>query len=77
MLDIHHIRANKEFVIQGLQKKHFNNATEAVERLLEIDQQRRATQLSVDNTAAQLNQLAKQIGQLMQQGKEEATAAKV
>lgn len=77
MLDIHYIRANKALVIQGLRKKHFNNATEAVERLLEIDQQRRANQLSVDNTAAQLNQLAKQIGQLMQQGKEEVTAAKV
>ncbi len=77
MLDIHYIRANKELVIQGLQKKYFNNAAEAIEKLLVIDQQRRATQWSADNAAAQLNQCNKQIGQLMQQGeKKEATAAK-
>jgi seryl-tRNA synthetase len=77
MLDIHYIRANKELVIQGLQKKHFNNAAEAVEKLLIIDQKRRSTQVSADNTAAQLNQCAKQIGQLTQQGsKEAATLAK-
>ena len=75
MLDIHYIRANKALVIQGLQKRHFNNPAEAVEKLLAIDQQRRATQLSVDNTAAQLNQLTKQIGQLMQQGTKEKVAA--
>jgi seryl-tRNA synthetase len=77
MLDIHYIRANKELVIQGLQKKHFNNATEEVEKLLIIDQQRRTTQLSVDDATAQLNQCTKQIGQLVQQGKkEEATVAR-
>jgi seryl-tRNA synthetase len=74
MLDIHYIRANKAIVIQGLQKRCFNNATEAVEDVLAIDQQRRTTQLSLDNTTAQLNQLSKKISQLLQQGqKEEAT----
>ncbi len=77
MLDIHYIKANKALVIQGLQKKCFNNATEAVEKLLAIDQQRRAVQFSLDSTTAQLNQLTKQIGQLMQQGqKEEAAVAR-
>jgi seryl-tRNA synthetase len=75
MLDIHYIRANKALVIQGLRKRHFHNPAEGVEKLLAIDQQRRATQLSVDNTSAQLNQLTQQIGQLMQQGKEEEAAA--
>ena len=77
MLDIHYIRANQATVIQRLQKKHVKNAAAAVEKLLAIDQQRRATQLSLDNTAAELNQCTKQIGQLQQQGpKEEATTAK-
>jgi seryl-tRNA synthetase len=77
MLDIHYIRSNSALVIQGLQKKCFSNATEAVERVLVIDQQRRSTQLSLDNTTAQLNQFTKQIGQLIQQGqKEEATLTK-
>ena len=72
MLDIHYIRENREAVIQGLQKKHFKNAAAAVEALLTIDRQRRATQLALDNTAAELNQCTQQIGQLMQQGKKEA-----
>ena len=77
MLDIHYIRANKVLVIQGLQKKHFKNAAVAVEELLAIDQRRRFTQLSLDNTTAELNQCTKQIGQLMQQSKkDEAAAAK-
>ena len=78
MLDIHYIRANKALVIQGLQKRHFNNADETVEKLLAIDQQRRGTQLSLDNTTAQLNRLTKQIGQLIQQKEtEKADAIKV
>ena len=71
MLDIHYIRAHKKTVIQGLQKKQFKEAAEAVENLLDIDEQRRATQLSLDNMAAELNQCSKQIGQLMQEGKQE------
>jgi seryl-tRNA synthetase len=71
MLDIHYIRANKTLVVQGLQKRYFNHATEAVEEVLAIDQQRRATQLSLDNTTAQLNQLSKKISQLLRQGQQE------
>jgi len=74
VLDIQYIRANKALVIQGLQKKCFNKAAEIVEKLLVIDQQRRVAQLSLDNTTAQLNQLTKQIGQLMQQEQKDAAA---
>lgn len=70
MLDIHYIRANKAKVIQGLQKKQFKEALEAVEQLLHIDETRRATQLSLDNSAAMLNQYSKQIGQLIHTGKQ-------
>ena len=77
MLDIQYIRAHPAAVTQGLQKRHFANASAAVEKVLAIDQQRRTTQLSLDNTAGALNQCSKQIGQLMQQGKaQEAEAAK-
>mmetsp|Transcript_3054 Transcript_3054/g.6784 ORF Transcript_3054/g.6784 Transcript_3054/m.6784 type:complete len:426 (-) Transcript_3054:5983-7260(-) len=67
MLDIQYIRGNKELVIQRLQKRYFNNAAEAVEKLLFIDQQRKATQLLLDDATAQLNQCTKQIGKLIQQ----------
>ncbi|MEM9417114.1 MAG: serine--tRNA ligase [Bacteroidota bacterium] len=71
MLDIHYIRAHKATVIQGLQKKQFKDAEATVAQLLAIDEQRRATQLSLDNASAEMNQYSKQIGQLMQAGKQE------
>ena len=78
MNDIHYISANKANVIQGLTKRGFPHATEAVEELLAINQQRKAAQLEADNAAAALKQYAKRIGQLMQKGKdEEATASKL
>lgn len=77
MLDIHYIRDNKTLVVQALQKRQLAQAPEVVDELLAIDQQRRATQLQLDNTAAMLKQQAQLIGQLIQQGKkEEAEAAK-
>ena len=71
MLDIHYIRANKATVIQGLRKKHFKDAEATVAQLLAIDEQRRTTQLSLDNASAEMNRYSKQIGQLMQEGKQE------
>lgn len=68
MLNIHYIRTHKTLVVQGLKKKHFNNADEAVEKLLAIDQQRRTTQMAVDSIAAQLNQCTAKIRRLIQQG---------
>jgi len=77
MLDIRYIGANKDLVIRGLQKKQFRNASKAIEKILIIDQQRRAAQLSLDQSASQLNQYTKKIGQLVKQGKrEEAAIAK-
>lgn len=75
MLSIQHIKENRASVIQGLQKRHFDKAAETIEKLLTIDQQRRATQLSLDDTSAALNQLTQQIGQWMQQGEKEAALA--
>ncbi len=77
MLDIRYIRANKDLVIRGLEKKQFSNASQVIEKILIIDQQRKSTQLSLDQSAGQLNQHTQKIGQLIQQGKtEEATIAK-
>ncbi len=75
MLDIHYISKNKANVIEGLQKKHFKDAASTVETLLTIDQQRRTTQLTLNNTAAKLNRYTKQIGQLMHLGKKEEAQA--
>jgi len=77
MLQLPFIRDNKDLTIKGLERKYFKNAAETVENLLGIDDQRRATQKELDDTLAQSNALAKQIGGLMKEGKkEEAEAAK-
>ena len=77
MLQINFIRENRELTITGLERKYFKGATEAVDTILGLDKQRRDTQSELDATLAQSNALAKQIGQLMKEGrKEEAEAAK-
>jgi seryl-tRNA synthetase len=77
MLQLPFIRENKTLTIKGLERKYFKNATETVESVLAIDDKRKATQKELDDTLAQSNTLAKQIGGLMKEGKrEEAEAAK-
>lgn len=77
MLQLPFIRENKDLTIKGLERKYFKNAAETVESVLEIDDRRRTTQKELDETLAQSNALAKQIGGLMKEGKkEEAEAAK-
>jgi seryl-tRNA synthetase len=71
MLYIPYLRENKETVLKGLQKKHFPNASQAVEQVLSLDQRRRDTQTQLDSTLAQSNNLAKEIGALMKAGKKE------
>jgi seryl-tRNA synthetase len=77
MLTIQFIKENKETTIAGLNKKYFKNAENEVDKVLEIDESRRQTQVELDNTLAKANGLAKEIGAMMQQGKkDEANAAK-
>ena len=77
MLTLKQIYDDKAKVIAGLQKKHFQGAEEAVEKVLALDAERRAAQQKKDNASAEMNRLSKQIGALMAQGKkDEAMAAK-
>lgn len=77
MLQLNFIRENRELTINGLERKYFKGATEAVDTILGLDKQRRDTQSELDATLAQSNTLAKQIGQLMKEGrKDDAEAAK-
>jgi seryl-tRNA synthetase len=69
MLQISFIRENKDLTIQGLTKKRVKNAAEAVEKILEIDSKRRETQVKLDQSNAQANALAKEVGNLMKVGK--------
>lgn len=77
MLQVSYISEHKAEVVAGLQKKHFENAEQAVEQVLALDAQRREAQTARDGAQAEANQLSKQIGALMKEGKkEEAEAAK-
>ena len=69
MLTLKLISEETERVIKGLEKKHFNDAREAVEKVLEYDRLRRETQQKLDTNKQQQNQLAKQIGGLMKEGR--------
>ena len=71
MLTLKLISEETERVIKGLEKKHFTGAREAIEKVLEYDKLRREAQQKLDSNKQQQNQLAKQIGSLMKDGKKE------
>lgn len=77
MLTLKQIYDNKELVVAGLEKKHFQGAREAIERVIEFDGQRKAAQQLKDTAQAEMNRISKEIGILFKQGKQaEAAAAK-
>lgn len=76
MLEIQRIRTEKETIIEGLKKRHFD-AAPIVEEILAKDQTWRDVRTQMETISAELNQLAKAIGDLFKQGKQaEANAAK-
>ncbi len=78
MLTLKNIIENRDLVIKGLQKKHFNNAEQIIDEIIGIDNERRNTQKELDANLAEQNKIAKQIGALMAQGKrDEAEQAKI
>lgn len=77
MLQVSYIRENKEKVINGLKKRHFKEL-ELIDKILELDEKRRATQTELDNILSESNKISKEIGALMKAGKkEEAENAKI
>lgn len=76
MLEIQRIRNEKEEIIEGLKKRHFD-AAPIVSEVLAVDEQWRAKKGELETVASQMNQISKQIGILFGQGKqEEANQAK-
>lgn len=77
MLTLKQIYDNREAIVSGLEKKHFLDASVAIEKVVSLDQDRKAAQQKRDAASQQMNLIAKSIGQLMAQGKrEEAEEAK-
>lgn len=67
MLQIGFLRENKTEAIGRLSKR-MENAEDAVEKVLALDASRRNIQTQLDNTAAELNTLSKEIGILFKSG---------
>jgi seryl-tRNA synthetase len=71
MIDIKLIRENPELVKENIKKKFQDAKLPLVDEVIELDKKARATQQEADDLRAQRNQISKQIGALMKQGKKE------
>ena len=67
MLSLPFVRDNKETVLAALAKRGFKE-TALIDRLIEVDQDRRQTQTTLDQKLAEANQKAKEIGALYKSG---------
>jgi seryl-tRNA synthetase len=70
MLQVNYIRENREKVLEGLSVRNFKHP-ELVDEIIKIDEERRQVQTSLDSLSAVANAAAKQIGELMRNGKKE------
>ncbi|WP_299798027.1 serine--tRNA ligase [uncultured Maribacter sp.] len=76
MLQIQTIRDNQEDIILALGKRNID-AQPLIEKVLQLDENRRAVQTSLDNILAESNKISKEIGVLYKTGKaQEANSLK-
>lgn len=76
MLQVQFIRDHKEEVISKLAKRNLE-VSEQIEKVLQLDEERRSTQTRLDAILAESNKLSKEIGMLFKSGKtEEANEVK-
>ncbi|MCW5923718.1 MAG: serine--tRNA ligase [Saprospiraceae bacterium] len=72
MLQVKVIREEKQRIVNGLRKRNWSaKQLKVIDHILQTDDERRATQKELDDTLAESNRLAKQIGALMGQGKKD------
>ncbi|NCA21127.1 MAG: serine--tRNA ligase [Crocinitomicaceae bacterium] len=69
MLEIQRIRTEKEAILAGLQKRNIN-AQETIDAILNADIEWRSNKTELDIISAELNQLARQIGDLFKSGQQ-------
>jgi len=70
MLTLSFIRENKDLVTERLKIKNFRKP-ELIDKVLEADNSRRSAQYQLDQLQAELNNISRQIGSLIQAGKNE------
>jgi seryl-tRNA synthetase len=73
MLELSFIRGNKDRVLAGLQRRNWNiEQLSVIDRIIQLDDDRKAFQLEMDFNLSQTKQLSAQIGTLMKSGHKEA-----
>ncbi|MGN0299357.1 MAG: serine--tRNA ligase [Lachnospiraceae bacterium] len=75
MLDIKFVRENPEVVKQNIRNKFQDGKLPLVDEVLALDKENREIKQEVEALRAKRNQLSKQIGALMKQGKKDEAAA--
>ena len=73
MLITAHVREHFDQVVASLQKRNIDAAPQ-LKVLLSLDEERRATQATLDQTLAQANAIAKEIGQAIDKDDHEVDA---
>ena len=68
MLQVQFIREHKKAVLEGLAKRNFSDAETIIEQVLTADENRRATQVSLDRILAESNKISKEIGAFFKSG---------
>jgi seryl-tRNA synthetase len=68
MLTLKYITDNTDEVIARLGKKNFDGK-DIIAQVLDLDTQRKSTQVKVDSASAELNNISKEVGMLFKQGK--------
>ena len=68
MVQVNFIRENKETVLNGLAKRNFANAPSIIEKVIIADENRRTTQVLLDNTLAESNKISREIGAFFKSG---------
>ncbi|WP_375584040.1 serine--tRNA ligase [Cyclobacterium xiamenense] len=77
MLQVNEIRENFDRACEGLKKRNLPEPESLLQEVLKLDDKRKQTQVERDGLQAEANAMARQIGQLMKEGKkEEAEATK-
>ncbi|HXB39301.1 MAG TPA: serine--tRNA ligase [Bacteroidia bacterium] len=71
MLQLNYIRDHKDEVLKRLAIKNFKEAETIINKVIALDATRRNTQKETEAVKAEANQLAKQIGDLMKNGKKD------
>ena len=75
MIDINLIRTNPELVKENIKKKFQDKKLPLVDEVIELDAKSRAAKQEADDLRAKRNQLSKQIGGLMKEGKKQEAEA--